>query len=114
MEAEPKLQALRIPAGWAVHYNDFHAIDLHPAMRGGFDCRPYFKEDLLQLVHARRNRLVDLGFYPDGDVEDGRFRLHVYDGDCSGTLLHSFETRERATLTLEIERVLLQVTHGMM
>ena len=45
-------------------------------------------------------------------LHERRFRLHIYDGDCSGTLLHSFETRDRATLTLEIERVLLQVIHG--
>lgn len=59
-----------------------------------------------ELQQPRRNRLLDVGWYPDGDVEVGQFRLVVYEGDFDGQLLHEFCTRNRRSLVAEIERVL--------
>ncbi|MEE2690242.1 MAG: hypothetical protein VX640_01760 [Pseudomonadota bacterium] len=100
------LQALRIPEGWTVDYNAFCEVDVgHP------DAWTLLKESLLQLRHERRNRLLDLGWYPEGEP-DGRFVLRTYEGDCAGRQLREDETRKRADIVRVIERTLAEVTRG--
>ncbi|WP_460832800.1 hypothetical protein [Lysobacter humi (ex Lee et al. 2017)] len=100
----PPLQALRIPAGWRVAYNNgLYAVDPTPeTIRWWW----IFKQDMLVLVHDERGRLLDVGWSPEMDVEAGRYRLHLYAGDHHGAVLHAFETRDRETLVAELERLL--------
>jgi hypothetical protein len=72
----------------------------------------WFKEDLLQLTCERHGRLLDLGWYPDGDISGGAYRVVVYAGDFCGNCLHSFSSRERHTIVAEIERLLIAVVEG--
>ncbi|MBL8797130.1 MAG: hypothetical protein JNM56_24730 [Planctomycetia bacterium] len=104
------LQPLRIPTGWLVEYNNgLHEIDPLPELLPGDERYFLFKQDMLQLHHARHNRLLDVGWYPDGDLETGRYKLVVHEGDFRGPLLHEFQTRDRLTLVAEIERILQAV-----
>jgi hypothetical protein len=98
-----KLQPLRIPIGWTVEYNDFHAID-----RDDPDAWHWWKENLLQLKHARRDRLLDLGWYPP-DEANGAYRVVLYAGDFSSTELEAFESRDRLEVVGAIERLLESV-----
>jgi fibronectin type 3 domain-containing protein len=101
------LQPLRIPTGWLVTYNDgLYEIDPRPDAIPSEDRRLIFKEDMLQMKHIRTDRLLDLGWYPEGDLENGGYGLVIYQGDFRGRLLHEFSTRDRATLVAEIERLL--------
>ena len=103
---ELRLQPLRIPTGWVVEYNQFLDLDPDASSLDHDSAVACFKQDLLQLVLPRHNRLVDVGWYPDGDLAGGAFRLVVYDGDFRGRLLHEFTTRSRVELVAELERVL--------
>jgi hypothetical protein len=91
----PPLQPLRIPAGWLVQYNNgLYEIDPNPELIPEADRWWIFKEDMLTLWHSLRNRLLDVGWYPEGNLEEGHYGLVMYEGDFTGELLHEFQTRD--------------------
>lgn len=107
------LQPLRVPAGWLMSYNNaLWEIDPDRALVPINKRWLYFKEDMLQMSHSRANRLLDVGFVPEGDVEDGQYKLVLYEGDFLGRLIHQYKTRDRLALVAEIERLLLAVTEN--
>lgn len=107
------LQPLRIPMGWHVDYNNgLYEIDPLPELVPEADRWWVFKEDMLQLTHPRSNRLLDLGWYPEGDLAGGHYGLVAYEGDFRGRLLHEFRSRDRLALVAEIERLLVAVCSG--
>lgn len=63
------------------------------------------KEDLLQLRHAAKNRLIDLGWY-GGDGENGGYLILVMEGDFEGECLAEFRSADRAEIVAELERLL--------
>jgi hypothetical protein len=67
------------------------------------------KEDLLQLEQLLFDRLLDVGWFPAGNVANGAYRLVVYEGDFHGKLLFEYQTRDRLQLVSEIERCLQDV-----
>ena len=108
-----KLQPLRVTAGWIIEYNNgFYEIDTDPSLVSEEDRWWVFKEDMLQILHPGRNRLIDLGFTPEGDLLNGRFGLVVYEGDFTGRLLYEFRTQNRMEVVTEIERLMKAVTDG--
>lgn len=107
------LQPLRIPTGWHVEYNNgLYEIDPLSREVSAENQWLLFKEDMLQLKQPHFNRLLDLGWYPEGDMVEGCYRLVVYNGDFRGQRLHQFQTRDRATLVAEIERLLEAICRG--
>jgi hypothetical protein len=107
------LQPLRIPTGWTVAYNNgLYEVD-PPGDEVPEKARwIVFKEDMLQMRNEHRNRLLDLGWYPEGDMETGEYGLVVYEGDFHGRLLHEFRGRDRVALVAEIERLLVAISEG--
>ena len=106
-----RLQPLRIPSGWTVAFNDgLYAID--PDGIGEDDGGTCFREDMLQMTHEHFNRVLDVGWYPSGDLSEGNYGLHVHEGDWHGRLLFELHTRDRARLVSEIERLLQEVCDG--
>lgn len=95
-----RLQPLRIPAGWAVEYNDFREVDATAEAVGSLVVR----EDLLQLRHLRSGVVVDLGWY--GDERTGQFLVLVHAGGFDGDRLHEVRGRDRTEITREIEALL--------
>ncbi|BAZ36598.1 hypothetical protein NIES4101_25170 (plasmid) [Calothrix sp. NIES-4101] len=107
---QPPLQPLRIPAGWLIQYNNgLYEIDPNPELIPEADRWWVFKEDMLQIRHSLRNRLLDVGWYPEGNLEEGHYRLVMYEGDFTGELLHEFQTSDRMVLVAEIERLLREI-----
>jgi hypothetical protein len=107
------LQPLRIPTGWTVAYNNgLYEIDPSDESVSGVERWVVFKEDMLQMRNERRNRLLDLGWYPEGDLETGQYGLVVYEGDFDGRLLHEFRGRDRPALVEEIDRLLVAISEG--
>ena len=106
------LQPLRVPAGWTVEYNSaFYEVDPIAELVPEEDRWWVFKEDMLQMKHVRQNRLLDLGWGPEGDLERGHYKLVLYEGDFHGRLIHSFtESRDRLATVTEIERILDEVS----
>lgn len=108
-----RLQPLRIPTGWHVVYNDgLWEIDPDAELIPADERSWIFKEDMLQMIQAHFNRLLDVGWYSEGDVAGGHYELAIYEGDFKGRLLNKFKTRDRLTLVREIERLLAAVSHG--
>ena len=103
------LQSLRIPAGWKIEYNSLFEIDPLPDLIPTDHHSWFFKEDMLQMKHQDGDRLLDVGWYPDGDLERGEYAVHIHEGDWHGRLLHEFRTRDRRALVAEIERLLIDV-----
>ena len=104
------LQPLRIPSGWLVAHNDgLYEIDPSGKTIPKDIHDSYFREDMLQLWHDTRNRLIDVGWYPEGDLQHGQYGLVLYEGDATGRQLYEFRTRDRLKLVAEIERLLVGV-----
>jgi hypothetical protein len=101
-----RLQPIRIPTGWLVSYNQLFELDPNPTVLDRDAALAFFKQDLLQFTRPGCNRMVDVGWYPEGDLKDGKYGLVVYEGDSRGRLLHKYYTRSRAELVVELERVL--------
>lgn len=100
------LQPLRIAPGWTVDYNQFRAPDLSRA-DGWMD----LKGNLLQMRHEQRDRLLDLGWVPEGEPK-GSYLLRVFERDFTGTLLREVSTPELPAVVAAIERALEEVTRG--
>ncbi len=107
---EQLLQPLRVPGGWHVMHNTFREPNPDQMLKS-VD-RWDFTEDLFQAVHSRFNRLIDLGWYPSGDLANGSFLIVLYAGDFHGELLHQFRSRDHSEVTAEIERLLALVASG--
>jgi hypothetical protein len=108
-----RLQPLRIPTGWRVDFNDgLHEVDPTSEAIPEHELSLLFKEDMLQAVHPARNRMLDLGWYPEGELKNGQYRLELYEGDFGGRLLHRVLTRDRAALVDSLERILQAVCDG--
>lgn len=106
------LQPLRIPTGWTVAYNGLYEIDPSADEVPEDKQCAAFKQDMVQMRNEHWNRLLDLGWYPEGDMEAGQYRLVVYEGDFHGRLLHEFSGRDRIALIAEIERLLVTISEG--
>lgn len=108
-----KLQPLRIPAGWLVSYNNgLYEIDPDPAIVPESDRWWIFKEGMLQMRHDATNRLLDLGWYPEGDLAGGGYLLVIHECDFRGQELHRFTAQDRSAMVIEIERLLVAVGAG--
>jgi hypothetical protein len=108
----PRLLRLRIPAGWTLVYNKLHEVDSSDVLD---DDRYYFlDEDLLLMHHERFKRLLDVGWYPSGNVADGAYRIVVHEGDARGKLVAEHRTPSRTQLVAEVERLLDEVSEGRM
>lgn len=99
-------QPLRIPAGWTVTYNEFRVPDLSRE-DGWMD----LKGNLLQLRHDRRNRLLDLGWEPEGEPT-GRYVMQVYEGDFTGRLLLKREAADLSEIVTLVEQALTDVVRS--
>lgn len=106
------LQPLRITEGWTVRYNNgLYEVD---ATEKTIAWWWIFKCDMLMLVHEQRNRLLDLGWTPEMEWDEGAYRLRLYEGDFQGRELHAYEGRDRGALVREIERILADVSRGVL
>ncbi len=108
----PPLQPLRIPSNWMVSYNDFYEIDPETISEDKASFMGFFHEDLLQLKRSWGTTpvLIDLGWYPDGDVT-GTFQAMVirYFEDSEqmpsswNAPLAKFESTSRLAMVAQIE-----------
>jgi len=106
------LQPLRVPSGWKIEFNSLFEIDPVPDLIPPDHHSWFFKEDLLQMKNEDRNRLLDVGWFPDGNLERGEYAVHIHEGDWHGCLLHEFRTQNRLSVVAEIERLLVTITTG--
>ena len=107
-----ELQELRIPEGWFISYNQFYNVS--PSKEAVLSIDTVFTEDILLLTNASRNRLIDLGWYPEGDFTGGAYRLVIHEGDFLGKLLHELNSKSKHEIVSEINKLLLDITEGLL
>ncbi len=107
------LQPLRISEGWRMDYNNgLYEIDVDTELLHSDDYWCIFKEDMLTLTHSRRDRLIDIGFYPEGDLEEGSYGMVLHESDHAGKVIAKLYTRDRHHLVKIIEEWMRKVTDG--
>jgi hypothetical protein len=107
------LQPLRIPTGWQVAYNNgLFEIDPLSELFPDEISWEIFKEDMLQMKNDMFDRLLDLGWHPEGDLVEGNYHLVVYEGDFCGRLIYELRTRDRLELVATIEWLLAEICQG--
>lgn len=91
----PKLQPLRIPAGWEVVLNKFSEIDIEDWPEDD-EIWSDFTEDITYLRRKSRkyNIGIDLGWYPDTDPQ-GAFHVKVILDENWEKPVREYVTRER-------------------
>ncbi|SFB76926.1 hypothetical protein [Ruminococcus albus] len=97
---EFRLQPLRLCAGWTVAYNNFSEYD--PACDGE-EYSYELCEDLLQLVNG--DLLIDLGWYPHGDV-NGCYKMYLVDMNREATFerpLEVFSSKSKGEILDKLE-----------
>jgi hypothetical protein len=104
----PKLQPLRLSAGWKVTFNQLYEVD--PPEDSEAEERFYFTEDLLLLSNQRQRVLIDVSWRPEISPK-GRFYLSainwVGDGDMPtewSKPLMQFVSRSRLRTVERLER----------
>lgn len=105
-----ELQELKIPAGWFIAHNEFYNI--YPSEETVESIDTVFIQDILQLKNEYRNRLIDLGWYPEGEFNGGAYGLVVYEGDFHGKLLFELNSKSKDEIVSEINRLLLEIAYG--
>jgi hypothetical protein len=91
---EPKLVEIPVIGDWKVTYHRLHNIGPEEFIEDNSDEDEwgYFDEDLLQIENRAQRVLIDLGFYPSGQLQKGSFCICVVKG--TGTGDHEFCTPE--------------------
>ncbi|WP_299895554.1 hypothetical protein [uncultured Aquimarina sp.] len=81
-----KLQPLRIPAGWKVHWNLFYEQDINEE-----NCLHEFSSStLLSISNTQTNKNIELIWHPKGDL-NGSYILEVYQ------LIEKYNTKKKIT-----------------
>ena len=106
----PALQPLIVTTGWNVEYHQFFALEPTPELVEGPEL--WFKEDMYQARNERRNRLIDLGWYPEGKFDAGSFGLVLYEGDFRGQLLAELRSKDRLEVVSKINEWFASVSNG--
>ncbi|WNS44693.1 hypothetical protein [Paenibacillus sp. MMS20-IR301] len=114
-----QLVPLRIPTGWTVKWNIFTEVSTEDFTDEEHVHWMEYSEDLLLLVNNNNNKILDLGWYPEGKPQ-GQYTLLLIDqyDDIEqqtaawDTPLVKFKTRDIDEVKLKIEKVLLQVNSG--
>ncbi len=104
-----KLQPLRIPIGWTVKYNKLKNIEPneleHDDKSWLFDLTEYILH--LELIH--KNKLkdksirIDLGWYPDGDINGSFKAVAIVDKNWERPILE-YSTRSKKKIVEVIEK----------
>jgi len=115
LKTEPPLQPLRVTHGWRMDYNNgLYQLDVDPNLIPEDERWWIFKEDMLQMSHEVRNRIIDIGFTPEGDFDQGAYNLVMYEGDFRGPLIAELRTQDRKLLISTIEKWMSEVTANRM
>lgn len=106
------LQDLIVTPRWSVGYHAFHAED--PTRELVTDCDAFwlFKQDMYQAYHDRNDRLIDLGWYPEGEWDRGSYGLVLYAGDFRGELLREIHSRKRDEIVAAMNEWFYAVSNG--
>lgn len=113
------LVPLRIPIGWTMEWNVFNEVSPDDFRDAEHEHRTEYCEDLLHIVNYKNNKILDLGWYPEGQPK-GQYTLvliNQYDDEeqqisAWDNPIVRFKTRDIDKLKLKIEEVLLKVTRG--
>ena len=114
-----ELMPLRIPAHWAVTHNQFYDVD--PIIDENSDSEfykncDYFTQDILQIVKTtihdgkpvidKDHLLIDLGHYPDGEI-NGEYKLQLVESvqvQMDWDNSKKFRSKDRSEIVAKMEQ----------
>ena len=70
------------------------------------ECSSFFKEDMLQLENSDQKLVLDIGWYPEGNLAIGEYCMVLVKNQNWDNPIFTFRTRHRLGLVAEIERIL--------
>ena len=94
------LQPLRISDGWEVCFNQFSEYD--PSVDGESHTEE-LTQDLLQLRNEKAGLMIDLGWYPEMDI-NGRYCMYLLRPDFRRPPLKGLETKSRQEIIETLEK----------
>ncbi len=107
-----KLVPLRIPTGWTITLNDFTESLPKKFTHDNYEHRWEFKEDILQLSSKYKKQIIDLGWYPEFNV-DGQYKLMLVDtseesgeGSFYWNVIEEYCSRSTEDVRMKIEEFL--------
>ena len=112
-----QLQALRIPTGWTVIWNQFYEVepdaDIEIAGLPDGDVWELFLQDLLQLQNGNRKLLLDLGWVPEANPQ-GRYKLTLVENEDWIHPVATYESRDKDDIVEQIDLWLIKIASGEM
>lgn len=99
-EKQFALQPLRISDGWTVCSNQFSEYD--PVTDGQAHTEELM-QDLLQLRNEKAGLMIDLGWYPEMDI-NGRYCMYLLKPDFRRPPLKKLETKSRKEIINALEK----------
>lgn len=98
-----KTSKIQVSGNWLITFNDLPAEE--PSKENVEQSYDY-KEDLLQIRNEKSNLLIDVGWYPEGDYENGKLRICLFEGDFHGRLIKESSTKSLAEAILQIKMLI--------
>lgn len=113
------LVQLNIPDEWIINRNIFTEASPEKFQDEDYEYRLEFNEDILQIINTHRRRIIDLGWYPEFNV-NGQYRLMVIEwtNDCEQQPefwdhpLIKYCSRDIEDIKKKIEGLAKKVTEG--
>lgn len=72
----------------------------------------WFKQDMYQARYDGNERLIDLGWYPEGEWDAGAYGLVLYAGDFCGKSLREIRTKDLQQVVASMNDWFYAVSNG--
>jgi hypothetical protein len=110
-----QLQALQVPNGWRVQWNQF--FDIEPGAAVEIEGLPendpweLFPQDLLQLKYDNGNLIIDLGWLPEADP-DGQYILTLVEDENWTQPTSVYESKTKEEIVKHINLLMKKISSG--
>ncbi|WP_248925047.1 hypothetical protein [Paenibacillus hamazuiensis] len=113
------LVPLNIPNGWIINKNIFTEVCPERFHNDDYEDRWEFNEDILQIVNTSQRRIIDLGWYPEFNL-DGQYCLKVVEWTNNWEEqteywiqpIMKYYSRDIKEIKNKIEDLIMKITEG--
>ncbi|CAM4525022.1 hypothetical protein FHS16_001104 [Paenibacillus endophyticus] len=118
---ENQLVSLKLPADWIIKWNQFYEINTNEFIDESFPFQIELQEDIFLFINLSRNRMLDLGWYPEGNPK-GKYRLVLIEMDVEqdkeienwNNPLITFTARDNIEIKNKVNEILNKVSEGLL
>ncbi|MCA0755646.1 hypothetical protein KP806_11325 [Paenibacillus sp. N4] len=118
---ENQIVSLKLTSDWVVKWNHFYEINTNEFIDESFPCQMDLIEDIVYFINQSRNRMLDLGWYPEGNPK-GKYRLVLIEMDEEedkqienwNNPLITFTSRDNIEIKNKVNEILNKVSEGLL